>query len=295
MPFAFSMAEAAPPDKRLVRRSFERAARGYDRGAFLQREIGTRLLAHLDPVRIEPARMIDLGSGTGHFFDALRSRYPKAQLLGLDLAFDMLAVARARLPWWRRAFASPALVCADAERLPIASNAAQLVFSNLTLQWCRPEPVFGECARVLTPGGLFLFSTFGPDTLKELRAAFNAADGHEHVNTFVDMHDLGDALVAAGFADPVMEMERITLEYADVAAIARDLKAIGAHNVLPGRPRGLSGRGRWKKMEERYEASRRDGALPATFEVVYGHAWKVAPRHAADGRQVIDFHPRGMR
>jgi malonyl-CoA O-methyltransferase len=290
------MAEPAHPDKRLVRRSFERAARGYDRGAFLQREIGTRLLTHLDPVRIEPGRMIDLGSGTGHFFAALRERYPKAQLLGLDIAFDMLAVARERRPWWRRAFGSQAhLVCADAERLPIAPGAAQLVFSNLTLQWCRPEPVFSECARVLTPGGLLLFSTFGPDTLKELRAAFNAADGHEHVNTFVDMHDLGDGLVAAGFADPVMEMERITLEYADVAAIARDLKAIGAHNVLPGRPRGLSGRGRWKKMEELYKASRRDGALPATFEVVYGHAWKAVPRRTPDGRQVIDFHARGSR
>jgi malonyl-CoA O-methyltransferase len=288
------MAEAPRPDKRHVRRSFERAARGYDAGAFLQREIGNRLLAHLDPVKIDPARMIDLGSGTGLFFDELAKRYPKAELVGVDLAFDMLAVARARKPWWKRALAGGGarLVCADAENLPLAAGCADLVFSNLTLQWCRHESVFAEAARTLASGGLLIFSTLGPDTLKELRAAFRAADGHEHVNAFVDMHDLGDALVGAGFADPVMEMETLTLEYASVEAIARDLKSIGARNMLPGRPRGLSGRGRWAKMKERYEGARREGALPATFEVVYGHAWKTAPRHTADGRQVIDFHPR---
>ena len=121
------------------------------------------------------------------------------------------------------------------------------------------------------------------------------AHGVGPVHRFIDMHDIGDLLVKTGFADPVMEMETLTLEYANVEAIARDLKAIGAHNTLPGRPRGLSGRGRWKKMAERYEASRRDGALPATFEVVYGHAWKVAPRRAADGRQVVDFHPKAVK
>jgi malonyl-CoA O-methyltransferase len=296
MPFDDSMPDAARPEKRLVRRSFERAAHGYDRAAVLQREVGERLLAHLDPITIDPARMIDLGSGTGHFFEALRKRYPRAELVGVDFALGMLEIARARGSWWRRAFGSPVrLVCADAERLPLAGTSSQLVFSNLALQWCRYEAVFAEASRVLAPGGLLLFSTFGPDTLKELRAAFRAVDAHQHVNHFVDMHDLGDALVGAGFADPVMEMETLTLEYASVEAIARDLKAIGAHNVLPGRPRGLSGRGRWKKMAERYESLRRGGALPATFEVVYGHAWKVAPKRTADGRQVIDFHPRGAR
>jgi malonyl-CoA O-methyltransferase len=285
------MAESALPEKRRVRRSFERAARRYDAAAFLQREIGTRLLAHLDPVRIAPARIVDLGSGTGLFFAPLARRYPQADLVAIDLAFDMLAVAAERLPWWKRALGAraPGLVCADAERLPLAGASCELAFSNLTLQWCRPEAVFAEVARVLATGGLFLFSTFGPDTLKELRAAFAAVDGDAHVNTFVDMHDLGDGLVAAGFADPVMEMETLTLEYASVEAVARDLKAIGAHNALPNRPRGLSGRRRWARMVERYEAMRRDGALPATFEVLYGHAWRAAPRRIADGRQVIDF------
>jgi malonyl-CoA O-methyltransferase len=288
------MTDAGLPDKRLVRRSFERAARRYDASAVLQREVGERLLTHLEAIRIEPARMIDLGSGTGHAFDALRQRFPRTELVAIDLALAMLVQSRDRASWWRRALGrdDTRLVCADAERLPLAGGCAQFLFSNLTLQWCRYDAVFAEAARVLEVGGLILFSTFGPDTLKELRAAFAAVDRDAHVNRFVDMHDLGDGLVAAGFVDPVMEMETITLEYSSVEAVARDLKAIGAQNVLPGRPRGLSGRGRWKKMVERYEQARRDGSLPATFEVVYGHAWKTAPRRIADGRQVMDFHPR---
>ena len=288
------MPEAVRPDKRHVRRSFGRAARSYDDSAVLQREVGARLLTHLDPMVIDPARVIDLGSGTGAHFAPLRERYPRAEIVGIDLAFEMLRESRGRASWWRRAMqATPRLVCADAERLPLSAGSAQFVFSNLTLQWCRHEAVFPECARVLATGGLILFSTFGPDTLKELRAAFAGVDGSAHVNNFVDMHDLGDSLVAAGFADPVLEMETITLEYENVTAVARDLKAIGAHNVLPGRPAGLGGRGRWQRMEALYEHARRDGVLPATFEVVYGHAWKAAPKRTADGRQVVDFHARG--
>jgi len=288
------MPENALPDKRAVRRAFERAASRYGESAFLQREIGTRLIAHLDPMLIEPRRILDLGSGPGIGFEALQSRYPKAQLVAVDLALAMLRAARRRTPWWRRATGAraPSLVCADAERLPLANGSVDFIHSNLALQWCDPGKVFSEAARVLTTQGLFLFSTFGPDTLKELREAFAAVDGRAHVNTFVDMHDLGDGLVHSGFGDPVMEMEMLTLEYPSVDAIARDLKAIGAHNAAPSRARGLSGPRRWAAMVERYERLRRDGALPASFEVVYGHAWKVAPRHDALGRQVIDFHPR---
>jgi malonyl-CoA O-methyltransferase len=291
------LAEPAIPEKRAVRRSFERAAATYDRHDVLQREVGARLVSHLDPIRLEPRAMVDLGCGTGAAFEALGARFPGARLVGVDIARPMLERAARRTSAWRRFFGArvPGLVCADAERLPLAPAAVQLAFSNLTLQWCRPEAVFAEVARILEPGGLFMFSTFGPDTLKELRAAFAAVDRHAHVNTFVDMHDLGDALVHAGLADPVMEMEMVTLEYASVEAVAQDLKAIGAHNVLPGRPRGLSGRGRWRQMAEHYEKHRRGGALPASWEVIYGHAWKVAPKRLADGRQVIDFRPRGER
>jgi malonyl-CoA O-methyltransferase len=285
------------PEKRAVRRAFERAAADYDRHAVLQREVGGRLAQHLDPIRIEPRTVVDLGCGTGEALAELSRRFPGARLVAIDLARAMLDRARARTPAWKRLLGSraPALVCADVERLPLAGGSAQLAWSNLTLQWCRPEAVFGEVSRVLEPGGLFLFSTFGPDTLKELRAAFAAVDDHPHVSPFVDMHDLGDALVHAGLAEPVMEMEVLTLEYASVEAVARDLKAIGAANAMPGRHRGLSGRGRWRRMVERYERERRGEVLPATYEVVYGHAWKTAPRKLADGRQVIDFRPREAR
>jgi malonyl-CoA O-methyltransferase len=288
------MDEPLRPAKRDVRRAFERAARTYDGAAVLQREVCARLLEHLDPIRLAPLRVVDLGCGTGHAFEALARRFPTARLLGIDIAPAMLRQARARAPWWQRLLGAraPALLCADAESLPLAAGCADLVFSNLALQWCDPASVFREAARTLTSGGLFLFSTFGPDTLNELRTAFAETGSDAHVNRFADMHDLGDALVHAGFADPVMEMERVTMEYADAMAVMRDLKAIGAVNSLPSRARGLPGRARWRRMTEAYERFRRDGHLPATWEVVYGHAWKVPPRHAADGRQVIAFSPR---
>jgi malonyl-CoA O-methyltransferase len=289
------MAEAAFPDKRAVRRAFSRAAETYDAHAVLQREVGQRLVEHLEGIRLEPRRVLDLGCGTGASFAALAQRFPGARLTGLDVAQPMLRQARSRTPWWRRtvrASTAPALVCGDAERLPIAAASHEMIFSNLALQWCRPEAAFAEAARVLVPEGLLLFSTLGPDTLKELRAAFAAVDSSGHVNPFVDMHDLGDALVHAGFADPVMEMEVITLEYASLAAVAADLRAIGASNALPDRPRGLGGRARWRGVEAQYERQRRDGILPATYEVVYGHAWKKAARVAPDGRAILQFHPR---
>ena len=285
--------QGAAPDKRVVRRSFDRAARTYDAHAVLHREIGARLLEHLDPIRVAPRRVVDLGCGTGAAFAGLRARFPESHIVGVDLAPSMLRAAARRSPAWRRWFgaATPSLVCADAERLPLAPASAELAFSNLALQWCDAASVFAEAARVLPAGGLFLFSTFGPDTLKELRSAFAAAgDQGAHVNAFVDMHDLGDALVHAGFADPVMEMEMLTLEYGRLEALARDLKAVGARNALAARPRGLYGRSRWSRVEAAYEASRRGDALPASYEVIYGHAWKGAPRRISDGRQVIGVH-----
>ncbi len=277
-------------DKRQVRQAFSRAAQGYDAAAVLQREVCERMLERLDYVRLQPARILDVGCGTGWGSRQLARRYPAAHLLAMDMALGMLHVARGQSGWWSKLFRSckQAYVCADVEALPLAANSMDLVWSNLTLQWCNDlGATFRQLQRMVNVNGLLLFSTFGPDTLKELRSAFQGVDGHSHVNRFIDMHDIGDMLVAAGFADPVMEMETLTLTYSDVRAVMEDLRGIGAHNVTAGRSQGLMGKAAWKAVTENYERLRRDGKLPATFEIIYGHAWKPAPKAAADGRAII--------
>ena len=269
-----------------VRRSFGRAARGYDAAAILQPRVRTELLDRLEVVRIEPTVVLDLGAGTGHASLALKRRYRSSQVVALDLAEGMLREAGRRQTLLRRF----RRVCAHAGSLPLRDASVDLVFSNLMLQWCNdPDAVFRECRRVLKPGGLLTFTTFGPDTLVELRRAWAAADGHTHVNRFIDMHDLGDALVRSGLAEPVMDVERFTLTYAEVRDLMRDLKAIGAHNANAGRPRGLTGRGALARMMAAYEECRRDGRLPATHEVVYGQAWRPAgePRGRSAGGEVV--------
>ncbi len=286
------------PDRRDVRLSFERAARSYDAAAVLQREVCDRLLERLDLVRLEPGCILDAGCGTGYAKERLLARFAGQSVIGIDIAAGMLAQAQRAGP--RSSFLQRAIgrkppfhaVCGDIEALPLAPASLALVFSNLALQWCRPALVFAEAARVLRPGGLVMFSTFGPDTLHELRAAFAAVDQRPHVNLFLDMHDVGDLLVHAGLGDPVMEMETITLTYTDVKALMRELKAIGAHNVMPGRRAGLMGADAWRRIAAAYETRRSAGRLPATFEVIYGHAWKPlqpSRRARADGSQVIDF------
>ena len=171
-----------------------------------------------------------------------------------------------------------------------------MAWSSLALQWVDDlEATFRGLHRVLRPGGLFLFASFGPDTLKELRAASGGIDGHHHVNSFVDMHDVGDALVHAGFSHPVMEMEHVTLTYAELAGLLGDLKAIGAHTVKQGARNGLMGKTAWRRLTENYERYRRDGRLPATYEVVYGHAWAGAKDRLEDGRQIIQMKMAGRK
>src|SRR3569623_1294139 len=207
-----------------------------------------------------------------------------------------------RLPqptWSRRVLhrlaPSPAeanhLVCADMERLPLSSNSMDLVWSSLAIQWAHDlEATFKGFHQVLAPGGLLIFATFGPDTLKELREAFTAIDDAPHVNRFIDLHDIGDMLIHAGFSSPVMEMEMLTLTYADLKSLMQDLKGIGAHNAALARRRGLLGKTAWSRLEQAYEMQRRDGRLPATFEVIYGHAWAGDKLRREDGRQVIQFN-----
>jgi len=277
-------------DKKQVRRAFSRAASGYDAAAVLQREVCSRMLEKLDYIKLKPARLLDVGSGTGWGTRQLSERYPAAEIIALDIAIGMLQVARGTAGWWRKLFAGrrERFLCADVEALPITSNSVEMVWSNLAMQWCNDLPAtFSELNRVIKAEGLLMFSTFGPDTLQELRAAFHGVDGYNHLNRFADMHDIGDMLVAAGFADPVMEMEKLTLTYADAKAVMQDLRDIGAHNATAGRAPGMMGKAAWQRIVENYEKLRRDGKLPATFEIIYGHAWKPAPKAAADGRAII--------
>ncbi|CAG0961734.1 malonyl-CoA O-methyltransferase [Burkholderiales bacterium] len=286
-------------DRRAVRLAFGRAAAHYDAAAVLQKEIARRLLERLDYVRLAPSRVLDAGCGTGYALCALRERYPAARLIALDLAEAMLQAAREKAGAWRRLRerwrgAGSAYVCGDLAALPLAPHCCGLIFSNAALQWCNDPPkVFSECLRVLEVGGLFTFSTFGPDTLQELREAFRAADGATHVSRFLDMHDLGDMLSQAGFADPVMDREVLTLTYDTARDMMRDLKAIGGHNATAGRPRGLFGARRWAAMVEALETFRHAGKLPATYEVIYGHAWKPEPKALPDGRAIMRFARRG--
>ena len=260
-------------ERAAVRRSFDLAATGYDESAVLQAEVRHLLLGRLDYVTLEPDVILDVGCGTGHAARALQDRYPRAQVVAFDLSEGMLREAQ------RRQSQPPgfARVCGDAVRLPFAQATVDLLFSNLTLQWCTDlDAAFAEFRRVLRPQGLLNFTTFGPDTLIELRNAWAQADDCRHVNEFADMHDLGDGLIRAGLAEPVMDVERFTLTYTDVVALMRDLKAIGAHNAASTRPRGLTGRAALAAMRAAYETHRRDGVLPATYEVVFGQAWGPA-------------------
>ena len=287
------MSAAFTLDKRQLRRSFERAASTYDRAAVLQREVCERALERLDLMKITPAVILDAGSGTGFAAPALARRYPGATLVEFDIAPAMLQTARARAPRWKKWLGRQRelFVCGDNEQLPIRAGTVGLFWSNLAFQWANDLPrVFSECQRVLKPGGLLNFTTFGPDTLKELRYAFAGNAGGVHVNRFYDMHDVGDMLVQAGFADPVMDMEQVTLTYADVETLMRELKAIGAHNVATGRNRGLTGRRALDNLRRRYEELRRDGRLPATFEVVYGHAWKPVGHRLPAGVKPVKVH-----
>lgn len=259
-------------DRDRLRAAFDRAASHYEDYAVLQDEIRARLIERLDWMRIQPRRILDLGAGTGQSSEALMRRYPKARVVGLDWSEAMARrVGRRGRPWRR-----PAAVCADGQALPFAEGVFELVFSNLTLQWCEDlDAVFTGLRRSLTPEGLVLFTTLGPDTLKELRWAWGEDEepGPVHVNRFIDLHDIGDALTRAGFADPVMDREDVVMTYDRVGALFADLKGIGARNALRGRPRGLTGKRRYRALEARYETLRDAGRLPATYEIVYGHAW----------------------
>jgi malonyl-CoA O-methyltransferase len=265
-------------DKHQVRLTFDRAADTYDDFAALQYEVADRLLERLDVINIDIRTVLDVGCGTGYCTRALNKYFKRAKIIGLDLAPAMINRASQQHGRWRKGI----YLVGDAESLPIQSNSVDLVFSNLALQWCDPDVVFSEFARILRPGGTILFSTFGPNTLQELRQAWFEVNDRPHVHDFVDMHDLGDALMRAGLVEPVMDRENLVLDYADVTAVMKDLKGVGAHNVAPGRARGLSGKSTFTKFKTAYEALARNGRIPATYDAIYGHAWAGQIAHGGN-------------
>ncbi len=269
-------------DARAARRRFERAAHGYAQASRLEAEIGTRMLERLAYVKLAPRRVLDAGSGPGRDARALAKRYRKAEVLALDFSHAMLRAGRPRLRFFERRPPKP--VCADLARQPFASASIGLVWSNMALHWAAdPLAALREFHRVLALEGLLMFSTLGPDTLAELRLAA----GEARVHSFTDMHDLGDMLVEAGFAEPVMDMERVTIVYPEGAALLADLRASGQTCALNDRARGLAGRRFHVSLLEKLAAQRHEGKLPVSYEVVYGHAWKAVPKRTADGRSVI--------
>lgn len=264
-------------NKQAARRAFSRAASSYDESAVLQREIAGRMLDRLDYIKLQPRTILDAGAGTGEATAALMKRYPKSRVIALDFALPMLHQARKRGRFMRR----PVTVCADLEQLPLATDSVDLVYSNAALQWCTDlEGTLRDLRRVLRPGGLLMFSTFGPDTLSELRQAWSEVDGKPHVSPFLDMHDIGDMLMKSRFAEPVMDAEFITMTYHNVNQLMHDIKGIGATNAMEGRHRGLTGKQRMERFMQAYEQFRSEGRLPSTWEVVYGHAW--APEQVTD-------------
>jgi malonyl-CoA O-methyltransferase len=258
-----------------VRRSFDKAAKSYDAAAVVPTEIRNRLLERLDLVKLQPKVVLDLGAGTGHASKALKHRYKTADVVAVDLSQAMLVESNKRQSWLRRFHR----VAADAHRLPFKDASAQLVFSNLMLEWCHdPDAVFQEIRRVLQPGGLLTFATLGPDTLRELRDAWRKIDAYPHVHRFIDMHDLGDALMRAGLAEPVMDTERLTVTYPHLDALLTELTASGSNNLAHGRARGLTPKRRLESLRQAGRPAGEQAALPVSVEVVYGHAWAVELR-----------------
>ena len=252
------------------------------------------MLERLQYVKLAPQRVLDAGCGDGHGARRLSGAYPGAQVLGLDFAYPMLQAARKHRSWLRRALERERadFLCADFAAVPLPAASVDLVWSNLALHCAGdPLPALKELWRVLKGGGLLMFSGYGPDTLKELRSAFAAHDSAAHVHGFIDMHDLGDMLSACGYAAPVMDMELITVTYASADALFADLRATGQVNVLAGRRRGLTGKGVFNAARAAYAILRRDGTLPASFEIVYGHAWKPQPRLTEDGHAIVRLEP----
>jgi len=258
-------------DKKITRQHFEKAAKTYDAAAVLQREIAKRMGERLDYIKHQPKTVLDAGCGTGFITKDLLKRYPKSQIISLDLALNMTLKTKEQGSWFRK----PRLVCADAEQIPLKDDSIDLIVSNLMIQWSNDlTKMFTGFHSVLAPNGLLLFSTFGPDTLKEMRESWSTVDNKPHTSSFVDMHEIGDALLKSGFINPVTDMELITMTYSNVRQLMKDIKQIGASNTDSERSKGLMGKQKLKAFESAYEQFKTpEGLYPASWEIIYGHAW----------------------
>lgn len=282
-------------EPRAVRRSFDAAAASFDASAAVHAEIRSRLLERLDVIRMEPGVVLDLGAGTGHGSRALQDRYRSALVVAADFSAPMLARAAKQ----QRLFRGFARVATDAHRLALRAGSVDMVFSNLMLQWSHdPDAVLQQIRRVLKPNGLLTFASLGPDTLRELRSVWSKVDTYVHVHRFIDMHDLGDALVRTGFAEPVMDTQRLTITYRDSETLLQELVGSGSGNAAIGRRHGLTARAAMTAVRAGYEELRREGVLPVSVEVVYGHAWVGSvrgERREADGEVRVPVARIGRR
>jgi malonyl-CoA O-methyltransferase len=268
-----------------ISKVFNKQAGEYELAAKVQHEIGARLFERLQYLKIAPLRILDLGCGPGAFSRELSLLYPKAQIVGLDLAQSMLMQAKKKQSWRRKW----ALIAADMKTMPFATGTFDLVFANQVIHWGSPlNQVFRELNRVMKVNGCFMFTTLGPDTFHELKSAWQGANSHAHVNEFADMHDVGDALMAEYFLDPVMDMEVLSVHYETLPKLVRALKQQGVKNINPQRNQGLTGKNSWQQFEKNYTALQTDkGKYPLTYEVVYGHAWKGERRKTGVGSETL--------
>lgn len=265
--------------------AFNTHAAEYEQAAIVQKEIGERLFERLDYLKIQPYYVLDLGCGSGYFSQQLKKRYPNAQIVGLDFASNMLKEAQKKQSWLNKW----PLVHADMTSMPFPSGLFDLVFSNQTIHWADPlAPLMREINRVMKKDGCFMFSTLGPDTFYELREAWAVANQYAHTNDYMDMHHLGDLLLAEHFADPVVDMEMLTVHYPTLLKLLQSLKAQGVRNMNSARNAGLTGRHSFRRFEEAMTQHRsEDGDFPLTYEVVYGHAWKGTIHRAGQGSEVM--------
>ncbi len=290
-----------------IRRAFDRAAPGFSGSDFLYREMARRMGERLDMVRIDPRQILDAGCGLGADRTMLSHRYPEAQWLGVDSSQALLIAGRradmAANGFFRRLLnqgrdARFMRAGADLNALPLPAQCIDFIWSNAALHWLDDLPeTLQEFNRVLRVGSLLMFSLFGPDTLKELRQATQMVASAERIDrtqTFVDMHDVGDMLVNGGFSDPVMDMETLTLTYADPWQALRELKKMGSCVATHFLPSGLTHKGFWDRVIAQWPCNS-EGRYKLTFELVQGHAWKMAPKQHADGRAVVNFMPKPNR